>query len=128
MHGIDQDQAFGDAAVGEALLHLGGDIDEGPAAGDLKPEFLAKAFHGSGVAPGFAQRCHRTAPVSRGGEGRAGEGQGKAHRGSGADEGPSQGNPTPGPDTGSSNRLPPPRPSPPRGRGQREESAPTRPW
>ena len=42
---IDQEQTFTDAAVFEALLHLGGDIDEGPTAGDLKPEFLAVAFH-----------------------------------------------------------------------------------
>ena len=53
VHGVDQDQAFGDAAVSEALLHLGGDIDEGPAAGDLKPEFLAVAFHGFGGGSRF---------------------------------------------------------------------------
>ena len=50
---IDQDQAFADAAVFEALAHLGGDIDEGPAAGDLKPEFLTVAFHGFGGGSRF---------------------------------------------------------------------------
>jgi hypothetical protein len=45
VHGITQHEAFGDAAFPEALLHLGGDVDEGPAAGDLKPEFLAMGFH-----------------------------------------------------------------------------------
>ena len=50
---LDQDQTFPDAAFFEALLYLGGDIDEGPTAGDLKPEFLAVALHGFGARPLF---------------------------------------------------------------------------
>ncbi len=33
-------------------FHSGGDVDEGPAAADLKPEFLAGAFH-SALFPGL---------------------------------------------------------------------------
>jgi hypothetical protein len=41
---LAQHQGFLDAAFLQALLHLGGEVDEGPAAGDLKPEFFAVAF------------------------------------------------------------------------------------
>ena len=43
---LHEHEPFLDAAFPEALLHLGGDVDEGPAAGDVEPEFLAVAFHG----------------------------------------------------------------------------------
>ena len=46
MHGIAEHESFLYAAFLKALLHLGGYVDEGPAAGDLEPEFLTIAFHG----------------------------------------------------------------------------------
>jgi hypothetical protein len=69
---LDQDQAFPDAAVFEALLYLGGDFDEGAAAGDLKPEFLTVALHGFGNSSLFPNNCHRSAKFVKG----TGRGQG----------------------------------------------------
>ncbi len=46
VHRVAEKQSFADAAFPEALLHLRGDVEEGPAAGDAEPEFLAVALHG----------------------------------------------------------------------------------
>jgi hypothetical protein len=45
MHGVDQHEAFLDAAFLQAFIHLRGDVDEGSAARHLKPELFAIAFH-----------------------------------------------------------------------------------
>jgi len=45
VHSVAQDQTLFDAAFPEALFHLRGDVDQGPAPGDLKPQFLAIALH-----------------------------------------------------------------------------------
>jgi hypothetical protein len=38
---IDEDQAFGDAAVGDCLPYLFGDIDQASAGGKVEVKFLA---------------------------------------------------------------------------------------
>lgn len=45
MAGIDQHQSFPDAAFAQTILDLVRDVDECPTGRDLKPEFLAIAFH-----------------------------------------------------------------------------------
>ena len=45
MLGIDQHQAFRNAALVDALLDIRRDVDEGPSGGDIEPEFFAVAFH-----------------------------------------------------------------------------------
>ena len=42
---IHECHALADAALAEALLHLGRDVDEGPAGGHVEPEFFAEGFH-----------------------------------------------------------------------------------
>lgn len=44
MPGIHEHEAFLDAALVNALLHLAGDVDEGPPGGH-EPEFLSIALH-----------------------------------------------------------------------------------
>jgi hypothetical protein len=62
MHGVDQAQALADAARGERLLDLRGDVHERHPFGGVKPELLAMALHGMDraarkVAPP-APRCN----------------------------------------------------------------------
>ncbi len=45
VHGVDEAETFRDAAVGEGLLDLGGDVDKAPAAGHVEPEFLPVGLH-----------------------------------------------------------------------------------
>ena len=45
MHGVHEDHAFVDAALPQAVLDLGRDVDEAPARRDIEPELFAKAFH-----------------------------------------------------------------------------------
>ena len=42
VHGIHEGDPFADAALPEAVLDLGGDVDEAPAGGDVKPEFFTE--------------------------------------------------------------------------------------
>ena len=46
VHGVDEDEPLADAALAEAGLDLGGDVDEAAPGGDVEPELLAEAFHG----------------------------------------------------------------------------------
>ena len=46
MHGIDEGQAFSDAAFLQAGLHLGSDVNERPLCGNIEPQLLAYALHG----------------------------------------------------------------------------------
>ena len=45
MHGIDETQAFLDAAFFEGCIDLKSDIDEGQAFGNLKKKFFSIGFH-----------------------------------------------------------------------------------
>lgn len=45
MPGIHEHEAILDTALVDALLDIGGDVDEGASGGDLEPEFFAVAFH-----------------------------------------------------------------------------------
>jgi len=45
VHGVYQAEPFPDAALSQAFLHLGRDVDERPPRGHLKPQFLAIGFH-----------------------------------------------------------------------------------
>ena len=37
VHGVAEYKSFGDAAFLQALLYVGGDVDEGPACRDMEP-------------------------------------------------------------------------------------------
>jgi hypothetical protein len=45
MLGINEYQAILNSAVVNTLLHIRGDVDEGPSGGHVEPEFFAEAFH-----------------------------------------------------------------------------------
>jgi hypothetical protein len=45
MHCINECQTLLNPALLQARLHLGGNVNEGPARRHLKPELFAKAFH-----------------------------------------------------------------------------------
>src|SRR3972149_712401 len=45
MHGIDQAEAFLDTAFAQALLDLGGYVDQFPALRKFEPQLLAIGFH-----------------------------------------------------------------------------------
>jgi hypothetical protein len=45
MLGIDEHQTLGNPALIDALLDIGGDVDEGPAGGHIEPELFSVAFH-----------------------------------------------------------------------------------
>src|SRR5262245_13620169 len=47
VHGIDKHKSFFYAALAEAVLHLGCDVDEGYPCRRVEPDFFAIAFHGS---------------------------------------------------------------------------------
>jgi hypothetical protein len=46
VHGVDEDEAFFDAGLGDGGLDVCGDVDEAAAGGDVEPEFFAVGFHG----------------------------------------------------------------------------------
>jgi hypothetical protein len=50
MFGIDENQSLADPAFAQAFLHIRGYVDKGSAGGDVKPEFLAVAFHNVSLA------------------------------------------------------------------------------
>jgi len=45
VHGVDEAEAFLDAAFGHEIFHGAGDVHEAPAARDLKPELFGETFH-----------------------------------------------------------------------------------
>jgi len=45
VHGVAQQETFPDPALAQTLIHLRRDIDEPPARGDVKPQFLSVAFY-----------------------------------------------------------------------------------
>lgn len=45
MPGINEHETIFYSAFVDALLHVGGDVEEGASGGDLEPEFFAIAFH-----------------------------------------------------------------------------------
>ena len=45
MPGINEHETIFDATFVDTLLHVGGDVNEGPSGGDFEPEFFAIAFH-----------------------------------------------------------------------------------
>ena len=46
MHRINEDEAFSDPALCEAVFHLGGDVDQGSAGRHLKPQLFSVRLHG----------------------------------------------------------------------------------
>jgi hypothetical protein len=46
MHGIHKCKPLLNAALLQAILNFGSDIDKRPAGRDMKPQFLTIAFHG----------------------------------------------------------------------------------
>lgn len=46
MHGVDEGQAFRDAAFLQAGVHVGSDVNERPLCGNIEPQLLAHALHG----------------------------------------------------------------------------------
>jgi hypothetical protein len=49
VHGVDQAEAFFDAAGAEATVNVGGDIEQPAPRGDLEPEFFAEGFQGKRI-------------------------------------------------------------------------------
>jgi hypothetical protein len=45
VHGIDQDEAFLDAALPQTFVDFRGNIDQGPSGWDLEEQLFTIAFH-----------------------------------------------------------------------------------
>ena len=45
MSGINEHEAIFDPAFVDALLNIGGDVDEGASGGHVEPEFFSITFH-----------------------------------------------------------------------------------
>jgi hypothetical protein len=67
VHGVAKHETLFDAALLEALLHLRGDVEEGPAARDIKPEFFTIAFQVCHLSLIFAQPATKIAVVNESG-------------------------------------------------------------
>jgi hypothetical protein len=53
MLGIDEHEAFRNAALVDALLHVGRDVDESSPGWDIEPELFAVVFHPTISLVGF---------------------------------------------------------------------------
>ena len=45
VHSVDECESLHDIALSQTILNLGRDVDEGPAPGNIEPEFLSVIFH-----------------------------------------------------------------------------------